>query len=94
MTIQLFESIPQIAEDRCEDLTGNLSIGIIPTLSQYLLPLFLKDFLERFPGLHLQIKDIKEFRLDCGILALPIGKEGLVEKKCSMRSFWHTFPLE
>lgn len=87
--LQLLRSIPKIADDHCENLTGTLSIGIIPTLSQYVLPLYLNEFLIRHPGLHLQIsekqssdiiRDIMAFRLDCGILALPVGKEGLVEE--------------
>jgi len=86
--LQMLHSMSQIADDQRDDETGTLSVGIIPTLSQYLLPLFLRDFLESHPRLHLRISekrsseiiaDIKAFRLDCGILALPVGKEGLIE---------------
>lgn len=99
--LQLLRSIPQIADDRSENLTGTLSIGIIPTLSQYLLPIYLSEFLNRHPGLHLQIsekqssdiiRDIKAFRLDCGIMALPIGSEGFIEDILFYEEFFAYMP--
>jgi LysR family transcriptional regulator, hydrogen peroxide-inducible genes activator len=99
--LRLIQSIPGIAEDLQGDLSGTLSVGVIPTLSQYLLPLFLSQFLAEYPGLHLQISekpssdiiaDIKDFRLDCGILALPVGKEGLVEERLFDEEFMVYMP--
>jgi LysR family transcriptional regulator, hydrogen peroxide-inducible genes activator len=76
-----------------ETLSGDLSIGIIPTLAPYLLPLFLKPFLEKYPDVHLKIHEhttgalvekLKKGQLDAGLLATPLplypfGKVNLKE---------------
>lgn len=99
--LQLLHTIPQIAAAKRGDLSGTLSIGIIPTLSQYLLPLFLRNFLLAYPDLHLEISEkqsseiirgIQEFKLDCGILALPVGKEGLIENRLFHEEFLAYMP--
>jgi LysR family transcriptional regulator, hydrogen peroxide-inducible genes activator len=62
-------------------LTGELRIGIIPTVAPYLLPLFLTGFLKRHPGLKLKISELTTDQIieklstqviDAGILATPL----------------------
>lgn len=86
--VKILHSIPALAEEKSSALSGELKVGIIPTLAPYLLPLFLENFMEKYPGLHLTfselqsdiiLEEIRDFRLDCGILALPAGAEGLDE---------------
>ena len=69
-------------------ISGELKIGIIPTLAPYILPLFLKKFLAKYPDIKLQISElttneiihrIKLSRLDAGILAIPLAESDLVE---------------
>ena len=71
-----------------EEATGELRLGIIPTLAPYLLPLFLKSFREKNPGLTLFIKDLKtdeilaglkKGELDMGLLATPLHEAKLTE---------------
>ena len=90
------KSIPALAEEHSNSLSGELRVGIIPTLSQYLLPLFLESFLKEFPDLHLKISElksedilrgIKEFHFDCGIIALPAKAEGLLETDLFFEDF-------
>lgn len=76
------------AAEREGNLTGELHIGIIPTLAPYLLPLFLKSFTKKFPNLKLFIKElvtseiinkIKSGDLDIGLLATPLKEPQLKE---------------
>ena len=67
---------------------GNLRIAIIPTLAPYLLPLFLDEFIKKYPGIKISLSElttdriIKRLRngtLDAGILATPLFEKDLQE---------------
>lgn len=69
-------------------LHGEFRIGIIPTLSPYLLPLFATNFLEALPDVELVIEEIKTEQiieklnkelLDVGILVTPLNERGILE---------------
>lgn len=71
------------------EVSGELKIGIIPTLAPYLLPLFLKQFSLTNPSVKLTIvENITEIisaklnsgELDIGILATPLLNDSLNEK--------------
>jgi len=70
------------------ELKGELRIGIIPTLSPYLLPLFVTTFLKKYPHVKLKIQDLttreivdklKSQELDAGILATPLNISSILE---------------
>jgi LysR family hydrogen peroxide-inducible transcriptional activator len=78
------------------EIQGNLRIGIIPTLAPYLLPLFLNNFLERYPNVTLQINELttdeitarlERQELDVGILAIPLHHAGLQEEHLFYEEF-------
>ena len=56
--------IPEIIQTQKQGLIGDLSVGVIPTISPYLVPLFLKSFNHRYPKIEISIsaelKRIKE----------------------------------
>jgi LysR family hydrogen peroxide-inducible transcriptional activator len=67
---------------------GEISLGVIPTLAPYLLPLFLKEYAQKFPKVKLNIRElttsviieeIKNYRLDTALLATPLHQEELIE---------------
>jgi LysR family hydrogen peroxide-inducible transcriptional activator len=71
-----------------ERLEGTYRIGIIPTVSPYLLPLFLQDFTTNYPEVNLQIREmqtvhiieaLKNGSLDIGILVTPLLDQHLRE---------------
>jgi LysR family hydrogen peroxide-inducible transcriptional activator len=71
------------------DITGELRIGIIPTVAPYLLPLFADRFIARYPEVRLTVEELttdniiralKEESIDCGILATPLGETQLNER--------------
>lgn len=76
--------------------SGHLKIGIIPTLAPYLLPLFIKDFINKYPQIRLSIseltteeikKRLKEKMLDAGIMATPLHDNELEEEHLFVEPF-------
>jgi LysR family hydrogen peroxide-inducible transcriptional activator len=70
--------------------SGELRLGIIPTLAPYLLPLFLRSFREKNPGLKLFVKEmvtdeiiacLKTGEFDIGLLSTPLRETGVTEHK-------------
>jgi LysR family hydrogen peroxide-inducible transcriptional activator len=69
-------------------LTGELRIGIIPTLAPYLLPLFIQPFAKKFPAVKLVVHEmmteliiarLREGKIDAGILVTPLQEAGIKE---------------
>lgn len=82
------ELIQQLIQQQKDTIEGNLKIGIIPTLAPYLLPLFLMQFIKKYPAVRLSIselttekiiKRLKNGTMDIGILATPLNQKELVE---------------
>jgi LysR family hydrogen peroxide-inducible transcriptional activator len=79
----------QIGRDSSHEVAGSFRLGIIPTLAPYVLPLFLADFVKRYPKVKLDIDELKtvdimralrDDSLDGGILATPLHEPGLKEQ--------------
>ena len=71
-----------------DDLSGELRLGIIPTISPYLLPLFVSGFTQSYPSVQLKmeemitaeiIKAVRNDDLDIGIVATPLNEKGIYE---------------
>ena len=84
--------IKHLTEKQSEPLSHLISIGIIPTVSPYLLPIMLPKIKKEFPNLLLKIEEgqshslvnkVKNGDLDIAILALPYDLNGLISLK-----FW------
>ncbi len=78
------------------DMVGELSIGIIPTISPYLLSLFLPEFARKFPRVKIIVRELttaqitaslKDRSLDIGLLAIPIKDNELVERELYLEPF-------
>lgn len=85
-----------IAEEKGE-ISGVLKLGIIPTLAPYLLPLFIKRFLEKYPNVNLQIEELvtedilkrlKDDNLDIGLVVTPLSEQGILEKPIFYEEFY------
>ena len=70
------------------EITGELHLGIIPTLAPYLLPLFLHAFTQKHPSLKIYIREmitneiiaqLKAGALDMGLLATPLHEPLITE---------------
>jgi LysR family hydrogen peroxide-inducible transcriptional activator len=82
------EGLVALAHEKKGELVGELKVGIIPTLAPYLLPLFLKNFLNRFQGIRLNVTELttdviveklKKNLLDAGLLVTPLDVNGITE---------------
>ncbi len=71
-----------------EPFTGEVRLGVIPTVAPYLLPALLPMFAARFPRLTLTLQEaqteevldqLREGGLDVALLALPTAASGVVE---------------
>src|SRR5690606_24183398 len=69
-------------------LTGELRIGIIPTLAPYLLPLFIQSFTQKYPHVRLVVHErmteliitrLREGKLDAVLLLTPLQEPGITE---------------
>ncbi len=81
--------IKQVINNQRDSMTGELRIGIIPTLAPYLLPPLFKEMNEKYPQLNLIIKEtitekviseLKSNRLDCGLVVTPLKDTSIKEE--------------
>jgi LysR family hydrogen peroxide-inducible transcriptional activator len=82
------EKIKEIITNRQKDLSGELKVAIIPTVSPYILPKILHGFIDKYPQVKLIIweqttemiiQQIKLGTIDCGILSTPLHESTLKE---------------
>jgi LysR family hydrogen peroxide-inducible transcriptional activator len=94
--LQEAKVIRQLIHNQREEISGELRLGIIPTLAPYLLPLFLNNFLAKYPGLkviitevttELLIEKLKKGMVDVGILATPLQEQGIFETNLFYEEF-------
>jgi LysR family hydrogen peroxide-inducible transcriptional activator len=83
-----WKKIEVIASESKDIMTGELHIGVIPTISPYLLPRFSGEFRRKFPGVDLKVKEMVTERIaesllkgiiDVGILVTPLNEKGVFE---------------
>jgi LysR family hydrogen peroxide-inducible transcriptional activator len=77
-------------------ISGELKIGIIPTMAPYLMPKVIAAFMSKYPDVQLQIweymtdqivHELKNGLLDCGILSTPLEDKNLCETPLFYESF-------
>jgi LysR family transcriptional regulator, hydrogen peroxide-inducible genes activator len=80
--------IRQLIAEQKDTMTGEIRIGIIPTLAPYLLPQLFKNIREKYPQVNLVVKEtiteeviheLKNNRLDCGIVVTPLKDSSIKE---------------
>jgi LysR family hydrogen peroxide-inducible transcriptional activator len=68
---------------------GTLNVGIIPTVSSTLLPLFLNIFIKKHKNVELRIeeyntdtimKKLEDNTIDCAIAATPLSNQKIIER--------------
>lgn len=80
--------IRQLIAEQKDIMTGEIRIGIIPTIAPYLLPPLFKNIREKYPQVKLVAREIiteeivlelKNNRLDCGIVVTPLKDSSIKE---------------
>ena len=82
------------------DISGTIKLAIIPTLAPYLLHLFVRRFLEKYPNVKLEVREmvteeivrkLKNDEIDLGIIVTPLEESGIVEKPMFYEKFYAYF---
>ena len=97
------ERIEAIADARRDPLSAPLRLGVIPTLSPYLMPLVLRPLRERHPGLTLVLTEevtdsllrrLRSHEIDAALLATSPGDPALAETALFDEPFWIAHTLD
>lgn len=96
--------IESYAQSLGDPMTGNLRVGLIPTVAPYLLPLFVKEVHTQWPDLDMKLREgqtselvnlLRIGELDVAILALGVpGTEGFEALRLYQEPFVLAVPLE
>lgn len=82
------EMMEEMVRTRKGVISGELKVGIIPTLAPYLLPLFAHEFTEKYPNVKLIVNEmmtdliisrLREGTIHAGILVTPLQEYGIKE---------------
>lgn len=100
---RLFESIGAVLGEGRTEVSGRVVLGVIPTLSQYLVPRFLADFLKAHPAVTMELREetsddilrgLRSGSIDFGILAVPASDPALEESSLFYEEFVGYFPRD
>ncbi len=76
---------------------GPFHLGVIPTLSPYLIPLFIGEFSKNYPAVKLKISELQTSEilerlssdeLDAGLLVTPLGDDQVIERHLFFEPFY------
>ncbi|GAB3821797.1 hypothetical protein GCM10028895_24680 [Pontibacter rugosus] len=82
------KKIQEIVQNQKQELSGELRIGVIPTLAPYLIPLFIMGFLEKNPNVKVVVQELMTSEiveklnhelLDVGLLVTPLENKSIKE---------------
>ncbi|MFN3849661.1 MAG: hydrogen peroxide-inducible genes activator [Spirosomataceae bacterium] len=88
--------IKEIVDNHKGTSSGELRLGIIPTLAPYLLPLFVDTFIKKYPEIKLKVTELttenliqklKNDLLDVGIVVTPLHDDQLIEQPMFYEEF-------
>jgi LysR family hydrogen peroxide-inducible transcriptional activator len=80
------DNLKDLSLELGDQIKGNLKTGIIPTVSPYLIPLFIQNLKKSYPALTIEvfemkteeiIDELKLGKLDCGIISTPVSSAGI-----------------
>jgi len=89
--------LKEFTQELRHEVSGELKLAVIPTLAPYLLPLFLKSFVEKHPLLKTTIRELvtndiiaalKNGDIDIGLLATPLNDPRLEEHPVFYEEFF------
>lgn len=84
--VRLLDELSQLSVEMEEKVEGKIRLGIIPTLSPYLVPIFIGELHRKYPQIFLDIVELKTEEiitrltyneLDLGILSTPLSTRNI-----------------
>jgi LysR family hydrogen peroxide-inducible transcriptional activator len=94
--VKAYRGLGQFAEQIHGEAQGTLRVGIIPTLSPYLTPIFIKRFGQEYPKIELLLEEFKteeilrlleRDELDAGILVTPLDSDHFIARSLYYEQF-------
>lgn len=91
-----YQKIQDLVADRNRELSGELKIGIIPTVAPYIVPKIITQFINKYPAVKLLVweenteqitQQLKLGMLDCGIVSTPLHDLQLMETPLFLENF-------
>lgn len=95
------EALTRLARASQDPLAGPLRLGVIPTLSPYLMPLVLAPLRRQHPQLKLVLTEelterllerLRRHELDCALIATPVKDAELTARALFDEPFWLALP--
>ena len=95
------DKITELFKENDEEISGELRIGIIPTISSYLLPKIFKSLTTKYNQVDFRIfelpttqilEKLEADELELGILATPLNQKNMVETPLYYEPFVAYFP--
>ncbi len=95
------QRIKSVAASAQDPLAGNLSLGLIPTIAPYLIPLFVGKLQSAMPNMSIDFREditdrlneaLLQGDLDVAILATPPEEDSLTAIELYSEPFWLIFP--
>ncbi len=89
ITVANAKKIDELIKAFNNSISGDITIGIIPSLAPYLLPLFIGKFTKKYPDVNVKvielltdeiIFELKKETIDVGILVTPLNETGILEE--------------
>ena len=101
--VQEADALVQVARAHRDPLAGPLRVGVIPTLSPYLIPLILLPLRRQHPQLRLVLSEdltevllerLRAYAIDVAIIATPVDDPELVARPMFEEPFWLAHPRD
>lgn len=90
---QLYAEMDNSVRELTGDISGILILGASTTIAEYMLPVLLGDFKEKFPDVVIRLKvantdgivsQVENNMIDLGVVEAPVSNKNLVVEKCRM----------
>ncbi|MTI63012.1 hydrogen peroxide-inducible genes activator [Methylophaga sp.] len=101
--LSLSEDLVDLAQSEKNPLSGRIQVGIIPTISPFLLPKVLPTVRKQLPNLEILLIEDQSERLldlleagsiDVAVLAFPFNTRGLTHRIFAREPFWVALPRQ
>ncbi len=86
-----------ILDESKEELTGEFKLAVIPTLTPFLVPLFIQHFVKKYPKVNLMLEEaktediiemLKKDEVDAALLATPLEEKHIEERVLYYEPFY------
>ena len=87
-TLKEYKTIKEVVSQMKGEIAGKIRLGVIPTIAPYLLHKFIPEFVQRYPKVELEVREMKtedivdalnRDRIDVALVAGGTCGEGIIE---------------